>query len=100
MNMTKMSHLDKLQLVVSQPGESPLQCVPHLPSWNPNGGQVRVLLHDMHLMSGQVACGLHNQPQLIYVSLPRKQRLPCYHLHQQAACSPRRADLAQYCLLT
>ena len=71
--MTEMSvNLDKLQLLVSQPGKSAFQGVPHLLRRNPNGGQVRVLLHDLHLMPGQVASGLHDEPQLIDVSLPRE----------------------------
>lgn len=64
--------LDKLQLLVSQPGESALQRVPHLLVRNPYRSQVGVLLHDLHLLPGQVASGLHDEPQLINVSRPRE----------------------------
>lgn len=78
----KLMHLDKVQLLVSQPGKSALQGVLHLVRWNPKSSQVRALLHDLHLMPGQLPCCLHDEPQLIQISLTRKQGLSRGHLHQ------------------
>ena len=78
------AYLDHFQLSICELRESALQGILHLAEGQSDSGHVRICRNNLHLISSEVTCNPHDQPQLIYIGLAWKQGLSSCHLYQKA----------------
>ena len=94
-----ITYLDKLKLMSGQRRELRIQRVPDLrlavPAHFPQGCMI---VDNAHVLSAQPAHHGCDHPQLIYVSLSRKQWDACCHFDQQATCVHKQTIQPRRCI--